>query len=117
MPSVRSNAQRAQYLHSTAPHRQRSRISGLMYHQAMRKRMTQLHREFLEAVLESPGEALPRQIADAEFSLATVEELTRWGYIQCTSRGFKLTTTGRQIVRPRAGARLTRGFAHRFSRA
>ena len=88
-----------------------------MYHQAMRKEWPRLHREFLEAVLESPGEALPRQIADPEFSLATVEELTRRGYIQCTNRGFKLTTVGREIVRPRAAARLTRGFAHRFSRA
>ena len=85
----------------------------------MSKKVTQVHREFLEAVLESPDEALPRQIADAEFSLAVVEELTRWGYIQSTFRGFKATTTGRAIVRSRASARghSGRGFADRFSRA
>lgn len=82
------------------------------------RRLTREQHEVLESIMVAPDGVLPhQQPSDAGFSLAAVTELTRRGYVHRTHRGLELTTTGREVVQPRArpddGGR---GIAHHFSR-
>jgi len=80
-------------------------------------KLTSEQREFLVLVEGLPGRVFPHQEpVDSGFSSAIFARLTQLGLIHRTHRGFELTTSGREVVRPTKRTETGRGIPHHLSR-
>ena len=75
-------------------------------------------RQVLAHIWETPSQVVSRQeYEETGFSTDTLTELTRRGYIQRNRHDIRLSTTGRDIVQPRARRARQPTASHHHSRS